>query len=81
MPADDKRKDGRGFTSDIAGFLRMESVSIQRSKDEKVAALRALGDYLDDAKTVDFLKQESFSTKRSLEEKIAIFQALGASSG
>jgi hypothetical protein len=68
-------KDLRDVT-DIAKFLRMESVSPQRSKEEKIAALRALGGYLHDAPTVSFLKQESFAEKRSLEEKIAIFQAL-----
>lgn len=77
MPADLKRIQGRDSEHEIAGFLRMESLSPQRTKDEKIAALRALGGYLDDAATVSFLKQESLSAQRSLEEKLAIFQALG----
>jgi hypothetical protein len=36
------------FRREISGFLRQESISPQRSKEEKIIALLALGSYLDD---------------------------------
>jgi hypothetical protein len=62
---------------EISGFLRQESISTQRSKEEKIAALLALGSYLDDKDSARFLRQESFSQKRSLEERVAALRALG----
>lgn len=68
---------GTDLRMELAGFLRQESVSPQRSKEEKIAALLALGAYLDDPDSAKFLRQESLSPRRSLEEKVATLQALG----
>jgi hypothetical protein len=62
---------------EISAFLRQESLSPQRSKEEKIAALSALSAYLDDKDSARFLRQESFSQKRTLEERVAALLALG----
>jgi hypothetical protein len=65
----------------IVDFLKQESISAARSKEEKIAALASLGGPIDDPDAVAFLKQESLSDKRSVEVKIAALQALGREPG
>ena len=70
-----------GLKRDIVNFLKQESISAARGKEEKIAALASLGGHIDDPDAVAFLKQESLSDKRSAEEKIAALRALGRAPG
>ena len=62
---------------DIVNFLKQESLAAPRGKEERIAALLALGGHIDDPDAVAFLRQESLSERRSIAEKIAALEALG----